>query len=270
MMALFWTLFQCDPPYAGWDPIRIAKEGKSFHCISDNIIGTTLSVIHVAMDFGLLSVPLIVLWKVRMSWGTRFRLYFVFSIGAMSFVGSVMRQVEQKKLAINDILCQPTSFRQGNLMLSYTGNFVAFENWILIDLTFGVVAASLPILSAIIPKSWQSIRGTHERSHTPYGTSGSGRQNMNDHSALFTRSQPKMSSTNRGFSDSMEKIIRTDVIELKFQNKSQFFGKTGNEASSSALDSNERRDHGGREGQYDDQDFSRVESFPTTDPRIWA
>lgn len=106
MLSLFWTLFQCDPPYAGWDPIRIGREGKSFHCISDNIVGSTLSVINVIMDFGLLSVPLIVLWKVRMGWGTRARLYFVFSIGAMSCVGSIMRQIEQKKLSFNDLLCK--------------------------------------------------------------------------------------------------------------------------------------------------------------------
>lgn len=110
MLSLFWTLFQCDPPYAGWDPIRTGREGQSFHCISDNIVGSTLSVIHVVMDFGLLSVPLIVLWRVRMGWGTRFRLYFVFSIGAMSCIGSILRQIEQKKLTFNDLLCKfPTS-----------------------------------------------------------------------------------------------------------------------------------------------------------------
>lgn len=105
LLALFWTLFQCDPPYASWDPIRVAREDKPFKCISDNIVASTLSVIHVIMDFGLLSVPLIVLWKVRMGWGTRFRLYFVFRIGAMSFIGSVMRQIEQKRLTFNDVLC---------------------------------------------------------------------------------------------------------------------------------------------------------------------
>ena len=57
------------------------------------------------MDFALLSVPLIVLWKVRMGWGTKLRLYFVFSIGAMSCIGSVMRQIEQKRLS-SDVLCE--------------------------------------------------------------------------------------------------------------------------------------------------------------------
>ncbi|PMD40594.1 hypothetical protein L207DRAFT_512056 [Hyaloscypha variabilis F] len=38
------------------------------------------------MDFGLLSVPLLVLWKVRMGLLTKLRLYFVFSIASMSVV----------------------------------------------------------------------------------------------------------------------------------------------------------------------------------------
>lgn len=106
MLSLFWNIFQCDPPYAGWDAIRTAKRGKSFHCTSDTIVGSSLSVIHVVMDFGLLSVPLIVLWKVRMGWFTRLRLYLVFSIGTMSVVGSILRQIEQERLSSTDILCK--------------------------------------------------------------------------------------------------------------------------------------------------------------------
>lgn len=58
------------------------------------------------MDLCLLAVPLIVLWKLRMSWMTRLRLYFVFSIGSVSVVGSVMRQIEQEQLGSADILCR--------------------------------------------------------------------------------------------------------------------------------------------------------------------
>ncbi|CZR61347.1 related to integral membrane protein PTH11 [Phialocephala subalpina] len=207
MLSLFWTIFQCNPPYAGWDPIRIGKEGKVPKCIGDNMVGSTLSVIHVIMDFGLLSIPLIVLWQVRMGWGTRARLYFVFSIGAMSCVGSIMRQIEQKRLTFNDILW----------------NFVALENWTLIHLCFGVVAASLPILSAFIPKSWKSVRGTTDpTSYNPSARSGP----LNGRSEPYIRSTRRCSiSGKRETSDSTENIVRTDVIELSYRNKSQFFDK---------------------------------------------
>ncbi|KAH7348512.1 hypothetical protein BKA65DRAFT_584245 [Rhexocercosporidium sp. MPI-PUGE-AT-0058] len=203
LLALFWTIFQCNPPYAGWDPIRIAKESRAFKCTSDNIVGSTLSVIHVIMDVALLSVPLIVLWKVQMGWGTKARLYFVFSIGAMSCIGSVMRQIEQKRLA-SDVLW----------------NFVRLQDWTLIDLAFRVVAASLPILSAFIPASWKSVRGTND----PNGT------------GAYIRSKRRTSiSGKRDMSESMENIVRTDVIELKFQDKNQYLkgeGKKENRAGS--------------------------------------
>jgi hypothetical protein len=92
MVALFWNIFQCDPPWVGWDAIRVGKSpGHKAKCTPDTIVGSALSVIHVLMDFDLLSVPLVVLWKVRMGWGTKLRLYLVFSIGAMSAIGSVVR-----------------------------------------------------------------------------------------------------------------------------------------------------------------------------------
>ncbi|KAG4441433.1 hypothetical protein IFR05_003120 [Cadophora sp. M221] len=233
LLALFWTIFQCNPPYAGWNPIRIAKESRSFKCTSDNIVGSTLSVIHVIMDFALLSVPLIVLWKVRMGWGTKARLYFVFSIGAMSCIGSVMRQIEQKRLS-SDVLW----------------NFIHLQDWTLIDLTFGVVAASLPILSAFIPASWKSVRGTNDPTSGQIGESGA--KNLNG-TGGYIRSRRRTSiSGKREMSDSMENIVRTDVIELKFQNKSQYF---------SGEDKDEK--HSRRVGDSR-MDWSSDEIFPNT------
>ncbi|CZS93231.1 related to integral membrane protein PTH11 [Rhynchosporium agropyri] len=203
ILSLFWTIFQCNPAFAGWDPIRVAKEGKEFQCMSDNIVGSTLSVIHVIMDFVLLSVPLIVLWKVRMGWGTKLRLYFVFSIGAVSCVGSVMRQIEQKKLSRDTLW-----------------NFVLLQDWTLVDLTFGVVAASLPILSAFIPASWKSVRGTTDASTGKKGASGA--HNLNGTGGFVRTTRRTSISGKREFSDSMENIVRTDVIELSFENKSVY------------------------------------------------
>jgi hypothetical protein len=109
MVSLFWDIFSCSPAYAGWDPIRIGRENIKPKCFSVSILGTVLSTIHVVMDFGLLAVPLIVLWKVKMGWKTKSRLYFVFSIGMMSAVGSIFRQIEQGKLGA-DVLCKCTYF----------------------------------------------------------------------------------------------------------------------------------------------------------------
>ncbi|CAG8955920.1 hypothetical protein HYFRA_00008773 [Hymenoscyphus fraxineus] len=194
LLALFWCIFQCNPPYAGWNIIRVAKEVKHKpQCISDNVVGSGLSVIHALMDFGLLSVPLIILWKVQMNWMTKARLFFVFSIGGMSAIGSVVRQVEQERL-------------KGDILF----NFVPLQNWTLIDLTFGVVAASLPILSAFIPKSWKSAVGSKKSTHP-----SNGYFKKSGHAKLQSGRDGRIGKGSGTESD----ITRTDVIELTYQDK---------------------------------------------------
>jgi hypothetical protein len=44
MVALFWNIFQCDPPWAGWDAIRVGKSlGHKAKCTPDTIIGSALN-----------------------------------------------------------------------------------------------------------------------------------------------------------------------------------------------------------------------------------
>jgi hypothetical protein len=97
-----------------------------------------------------------------------------------------------------------------NLLIQRIEKFVALQDWTLVDLTFGVVAASLPILSAFIPKKWKSTDGTTNPttpSRSPYNRS--------------TR-RTSMSGKREG-SESEENIMRTDEIELTFEARSQYF-----------------------------------------------
>lgn len=105
LVSLFWNIFLCNPVWGGWDAIRLGREGVVAKCFPVGKMGTIMSTIHVVMDFGLLAVPLIVLWKVKMGWRTRGRLYIVFAVGGVSMIGSIMRQIEQTKLS-SDVLCK--------------------------------------------------------------------------------------------------------------------------------------------------------------------
>ncbi|KAM3081955.1 hypothetical protein ACMFMG_004415 [Clarireedia jacksonii] len=216
MVSLFWTIFSCEPAYAGWDPIRIGKENIKPKCFSTSVLGTVLSTVHVVMDFGLLAVPLIVLWKVKMGWKTKLRLYFVFGIGTMSAVGSILRQIEQGKLG-KDVL--------------YT--FKPLEDWTIVDLTLGVVAASLPVLSAFIPARWRSVHATSHKSPSQgasYPLSRIGRRTS--------------ISGKRARTDSEEKIVCTDVVELSWTRRddvSRGEGDTGGDAKVSVEVSAEGR-----------------------------
>lgn len=101
LTAIFLFMFQCDPPLANFDLLVAGKLDKPAKCISNSLIGAGLSIVHVIMDFCLLTVPLIVVWKVQMHWTTKIRLYFVFSVGAMSCIGSVLRQLAQANIGLD-------------------------------------------------------------------------------------------------------------------------------------------------------------------------
>lgn len=104
LLALFWTCFQCSPPPAMWNKIYSGKLSTPPTCWSTPTISNVLSVIHVVMDFCLLMTPIIVLWKVKLPTSTKIRLYLVFSTGAVSCVGSVLRQLAQQKINL-DVTC---------------------------------------------------------------------------------------------------------------------------------------------------------------------
>lgn len=106
LLALFWSCFQCSPAPAMWDKIYSGKLATPATCWSTLIVANALSVLHVIMDFVLLLTPMIVLWKVQLNRKTKIRLFIVFSVGGLSCVASVLRELAQKSIS-KDITCKP-------------------------------------------------------------------------------------------------------------------------------------------------------------------
>ncbi|KAF6217939.1 hypothetical protein HO133_006351 [Letharia lupina] len=146
--ALFTELFQCTGPVdLKFSLIALGRHPTGNKCLNGNKLGYGLAIIHSTFDFALLTVPLIVLYQMRMSTGKKIRLGFLFSIGSLSCIGSVMRQVVQARTY--------TDF-------DFSWTFRQELAWIIVDIFFGIVAASLPVLNAILPKRWRS-----SSNHTP-------------------------------------------------------------------------------------------------------
>ncbi|KAF7880034.1 uncharacterized protein EAF02_007671 [Botrytis sinoallii] len=190
LVSLFWNIFLCNPVWGGWDAIRLGREGVVAKCFPVGKMGTIMSTIHVVMDFGLLAVPLIVLWKVKMGWRTRGRLYIVFCGGRWSFK--------------------------------------ALEDWTLVDLTLGVIAASLPVLSAIIPAKWKTIHTSssyknpsHLGSHPLSNAGNYMRSKYSGKNGKDVKNGRNRGTNGGTFGESEENIVRTDVIELSFQSKGE-------------------------------------------------
>ncbi|KAF2145321.1 uncharacterized protein K452DRAFT_220412 [Aplosporella prunicola CBS 121167] len=140
ILALFWTCFQCTPPPAMWDKAYSGRLARPASCYSTSLLSNVLSTLHVIMDFCLLMTPIIVLWKVKLPKSTKIRLYFVFSTGAVSCIGSVLRQLAQQKIS-----------------LDVTWGYTSILTWTLVDLTFGLLTASLPVIVGLIPSAWHSV-----------------------------------------------------------------------------------------------------------------
>ncbi|KAI9815931.1 MAG: hypothetical protein M1827_001923 [Pycnora praestabilis] len=195
ILALFWNLFECTPYASTYSLIYSGKLTEPPKCTNVNTIGITLSTLHIALDFCLLTVPLIVLYRVKMSFWKKARLMFVFCIGTVSCVASVLRGVAQEHLSIDG-----------------TYEYTTLLAWIAVDMFTGVAVASLPVLNAALPRSWNasplSSRIMSKLSTSKLGSKLS--SNHNTKGSMNLDSQPESQTSDH------TGIHRQDEVELKF------------------------------------------------------
>lgn len=140
--ALFTELFQCTGPVdLKFSLLARGRHATLDKCIDGNKLGYGLAIVHSFLDFCLLSIPLIVLYQMNLTLSKKIRLGFLFSVGLVSCIGSVMRQIVQTQTLTNPDL-----------------SWVYYDEhpWIIVDLFFGITAASLPVLNSLIPKRWRT------------------------------------------------------------------------------------------------------------------
>ena len=109
LVATFLNLFQCRPATTNYSLIEIGQLPNKPTCLDESTLGISLSIAHIIFDFALLSVPIIVLIKVQMDAAKKFRLAILFSIGSVSCIGSVMRQILVSRVPI-DVFCKSDDF----------------------------------------------------------------------------------------------------------------------------------------------------------------
>lgn len=91
VLALFINVFQCKPAASQYNLIEYGQIKNPTKCLDEHILNNTFIICHVIFDFALLSVPLIVLFKMKMTTSRKIRIGFLFSIGSISCIGSAMR-----------------------------------------------------------------------------------------------------------------------------------------------------------------------------------
>ncbi|KAF1360714.1 hypothetical protein EJ07DRAFT_16854, partial [Lizonia empirigonia] len=135
LAALFLNVFKCNPQYASFNLLRIAESGKVPKCLSVNSMNSILRL-NLALDFTALAIPVIVIWKVQLSWKRKARIFGLLSIGLIACIASVMTLVSQYTLATDPLW-----------------NYTTLLAWIMVELVISLVAACAPTLVYLLPRS---------------------------------------------------------------------------------------------------------------------
>lgn len=133
--ALFLNVFKCNPQYASFNLLRIAESGKVPKCLSVDSMSSILRL-NLALDFTALAIPVIVLWKVQLSWKKKARIFGLLSIGLIACIASVMTLVSQYTLEKDPLW-----------------NYTTLLAWIMVELVVSLAAACAPTLAYLLPRS---------------------------------------------------------------------------------------------------------------------
>lgn len=206
-VLLFTSLF-CNPIQAGWDMEFRGQLEEPAKCVDTHRIAKALSIVHLIQGMILLFSPMIMLWKVRMSRGKKIRLYSFWIVGGLAVLGALL-----------DFLLQILSS-------DYTWSYTAIIIWAAIDICFGLLTASLPVLDAFIEDAWLSTkrkilscrdarRDFREESQPTHPVTGP----WTDKSAPISQENVHVASCAHR-SESQERFVQTeDTMEMSYMRR---------------------------------------------------
>ncbi|OCK83286.1 hypothetical protein K432DRAFT_291469, partial [Lepidopterella palustris CBS 459.81] len=157
IIAFFLNVIQCVPAATSFDLVNYGKRATAPKCMGIREMGTILRAINITMDYLLLATPIIVLWRVQMSWKKKAWLFALSCVGGLACIGSVMTLVAKTHL-------------KSDPLWNYTG----ILGWSLVELVFSVLAASLPTLAFLLLPT--SIRTNQCEASEPYPSQPSQRR----------------------------------------------------------------------------------------------
>lgn len=184
LVVIFRSCFNCYPPSMDWGLRGRGEPSTAPQCSDDvkSILG--YSAVHIALDWALLagknpcliavngllninqSVPLIVLYKIeKMSLSKKIRIGMLFSIGLVACIGSAMRQYMQNH-SYKDRVCTSSLSLSQHIALGFKmkklkplDHYPEQLKWTIVDIFFGTIVASMPVLNALIPRRWRKADG---------------------------------------------------------------------------------------------------------------
>ncbi|GKT56109.1 integral membrane protein [Colletotrichum tofieldiae] len=147
ILAIFFNVFACNPPAIQWDLALRGQTEPEPVCIDLGVQAKVLSGIHVAQGLMLLFTPIVILWKVQMQRAKKVRLFAIWTIGGVTVLGGLLRQI------------RPT------MTNDFTWDYVEVLVWTCLDLSLGILAASLPVLDGLLENYWRKTNSTVMNPH---------------------------------------------------------------------------------------------------------
>ncbi|GKT44668.1 uncharacterized protein ColSpa_04849 [Colletotrichum spaethianum] len=181
VLAVFWSIFICNPPRAVWDREFAGSLTEQATCGDQFLSAKILSIIHVVQSVLLLATPIVILWRIRIDRGKKIRLFIIWAAGGLTVTGGLLQQI------------QP--FKSPDIFWEYT----IILRWTVLDIAMGTVTASLPVLDSAIMVSWRTAKSTLGLSN---------RERDNSRETNGTKPETIGSGPRKAYISSAENIIR--------------------------------------------------------------
>ncbi|OHE98584.1 hypothetical protein CORC01_06035 [Colletotrichum orchidophilum] len=205
LLAIFLNVFACNPPAAQWDLAFRGRREPAPSCIGQGVESKILTGFHVAQGLTLLSAPVVILWKIRMQTTKKTRLFAIWTIGGLAVLAGLLHQI------------LPT------ITNDFTWNYTEALIWACLDLSLGVVTASLPVLDSLVEEYWRRAKSTVVKT---YGGSNSSPSRTSEDSAwLYSKTagtdksrkhaaRPPISNITQAMdrSESRESIVKKEEV----------------------------------------------------------
>ncbi|KAL8285900.1 hypothetical protein RB597_002806 [Gaeumannomyces tritici] len=141
LAATFTTIFSCVPVQAFWQ-VNLMKSAR---CIDYVPLTQSLTSITIVTDLIICLVPIPYCWRLRLALRQRIFLSVVFAGGLLACIGGTMRLVLTYIHSIYNI--------------DFTYNVVAYLTWSNLEVTLGIVCASLPRLRPLFSSLGARLTG---------------------------------------------------------------------------------------------------------------
>lgn len=141
IIIILTNLFQCVPPIIKYSLYSFGGPSQPPKCLNSTTLYTTLGILHSISSVALLILSVSFLQGLRMSYGTKLRLFVLFLIGLTSCIASILRTVFQS--------------RDGN-DADITSVYTAQLTCAAISIFFALLASSIPVLSVVLPRKWRN------------------------------------------------------------------------------------------------------------------